>query len=506
MAFKFVRRLAVIFGTLLLTCSAQSASAGALSGPIAVNPTGPGAQNLKSITAGANGEKLLLWTDSSQNYASWVQRMDSAGNLFPTKYPVKPRSDYAVADRVGNFAVVSQGPDGQGDGVAVTLYDRNGNTRVNSFRISSTTASGIIAMDANGNLAALYTDYISQKWTLSLKRYNANGAQVGAEIAVASPTSATQAPSGIAIDGSSNITVTWINGVPNSTNSLDVYMRRYNNAGTALGAAAMVNTYTQGWQDGGSIGMTARGDLVITYNSLGQDGNGFSMYAQRYNASGSAVGSPIRVSPSLYEINPGAMVSVMDDGSFVVVWDVDNRNSNPSFVPMIYARQFRADGTPVGNEFQVNPAASDKAFFQRVAMDRAGNFLVGWSSYNSSNGYDAFVRPYVMDSNPTVSQLNNNQTVIGLSGATSSWTYFKISVPVGAKQMNVTLSSNANIGDADLYIRFGALPTLTAWDARPYLTGSNESVAIVNPPVGDWYIGVQGYSAYSSVSLNATYW
>ena len=60
-------------------------------------------------------------------------------------------------------------------------------------------------------------------------------------------------------------------------------------------------------------------------------------------------------------------------------------------------------------------------------------------------------------------------------------------------------------GDADLYVKRGAPPTLTAYDYRPYLTGNNETVTVTNPVAGDWYISLNGYAAYSGVSLNATY-
>jgi hypothetical protein len=56
-----------------------------------------------------------------------------------------------------------------------------------------------------------------------------------------------------------------------------------------------------------------------------------------------------------------------------------------------------------------------------------------------------------------------------------------------------------------MYIRFGAFPSLTAWDYRPYVNGSNEAIAISNPLPGDFYIAIHGRSAYASVGLTASY-
>jgi vibriolysin len=102
-----------------------------------------------------------------------------------------------------------------------------------------------------------------------------------------------------------------------------------------------------------------------------------------------------------------------------------------------------------------------------------------------------------------VTTLTNNQTVTGLSGATNSFTNFKITVPAGQTQLKITMSGGT--GDADLYVKRGAQPTLSVYDYRPFLTGNNETVTVANPVAGDWYISLNGYAAYSGVSLNANY-
>lgn len=102
-----------------------------------------------------------------------------------------------------------------------------------------------------------------------------------------------------------------------------------------------------------------------------------------------------------------------------------------------------------------------------------------------------------------VTTLTNGQTVSNLSGATGSWQYFKITVP--SSQTSLAINMSGGSGDADLYVKFGAQPTLTSYDYRPYLNGNNESVSVTNPSAGDWYIGMNGYAAYSGVSLQATY-
>ncbi len=102
-----------------------------------------------------------------------------------------------------------------------------------------------------------------------------------------------------------------------------------------------------------------------------------------------------------------------------------------------------------------------------------------------------------------VTTLSNGQTVTGLSGSTGSWTYFKITVPSGQESLEIKIWGGS--GDCDLYVKRGAQPTSSSYDYRPYLNGNNETVTVSNPASGDWYIGLNAYSSYSAVSLQATY-
>ena len=57
-------------------------------------------------------------------------------------------------------------------------------------------------------------------------------------------------------------------------------------------------------------------------------------------------------------------------------------------------------------------------------------------------------------------------------------------------------------GDADLYVRVGAEPTLTEYDCRPYGGDANESCAVAGP--GRVFIAVNGFTA-SDFTLSVTY-
>lgn len=101
----------------------------------------------------------------------------------------------------------------------------------------------------------------------------------------------------------------------------------------------------------------------------------------------------------------------------------------------------------------------------------------------------------------TVTELSNGDSV-SVSGAANSESFFSIRVPAGEE---VSISLSGGSGDADLYTRFGALPTLSNYDCRPFVGGNNESCSDSNSVSDVYYIMVQGYSSYSGVTLSVSH-
>jgi hypothetical protein len=100
------------------------------------------------------------------------------------------------------------------------------------------------------------------------------------------------------------------------------------------------------------------------------------------------------------------------------------------------------------------------------------------------------------------SGLQNGVAVTGLSGATNSQKNYTFAVPSSASTVTVKISGGS--GDADLYLRYGAAPTLNTWDCRPYISGNGETCT-VQAHAGTYYILLNGYQSYSGVTLKASY-
>lgn len=104
---------------------------------------------------------------------------------------------------------------------------------------------------------------------------------------------------------------------------------------------------------------------------------------------------------------------------------------------------------------------------------------------------------------PTGTVLVNGETVSALSGAAGDELLFTLNVPEGAS--NLSFVMNGGTGDADLYVKFGAEPTASDWDCRPYLFGNNESCPIDPAQAGTYFVKLVGYTAFADVNLTGSF-
>ena len=132
-----------------------------------------------------------------------------------------------------------------------------------------------------------------------------------------------------------------------------------------------------------------------------------------------------------------------------------------------------------------------------TAFTRTYSFL-DWIEQNSGVGGGDPTDP----TDPVDRVLENGVPATGLSASTGQAVVYTMQVPSGAT--NISFSISGGSGDADLYTRFGATPTDSAYDCRPYLDGNNESCTGTQSG-GTYYVRVKAYSSFSGLTLTGNY-
>ncbi|WP_190285645.1 S8 family peptidase [Montanilutibacter psychrotolerans] len=97
---------------------------------------------------------------------------------------------------------------------------------------------------------------------------------------------------------------------------------------------------------------------------------------------------------------------------------------------------------------------------------------------------------------PPAIPLSNGVTVTAIEVLKNGRIRYELAVPNGAS--NLLFAMYGGTGDADIYVRYGAEPTDTAYDCRPFSAGNNENCFFPTPQGGKWYVTIKGFAATST--------
>ncbi|MGH7790258.1 MAG: hypothetical protein ACRERC_25545, partial [Candidatus Binatia bacterium] len=182
------------------------------------------------------------------------------------------------------------------------------------------------------------------------QRYSSSGVKQGAEFPVNDYTAGPQEAPAVAVGADGGFVVVW-QGYGEGGDYQDVFARRYDNAGAALGGEFQVNT-ASALLEGAAAVSPLGGGFVIVWDDYDD------VFARRYDGAGAALGGGFQVNLTTIGFQGSADVAATADGGFVVAWEdgnfLDQGSDGGGYG--VFARRFDGSGMPVGGEFQVNAA------------------------------------------------------------------------------------------------------------------------------------------------------
>lgn len=390
------------------------------------NTTDAGAQNDSTVARNAHGDYVVVWVTYGENQADiHGQRFDFWGrevgdefviNSLVTGDQIEP--DVAIDD-AGNFVVVWSGAgetDDTGSGVFGQRFDADGNKLGGQFRVNQWVDNDqnepAIAMNPNtGDFVVTWSswDQDGSRDGVYGRVFSASGMAKGNEFRVNTMMLGSQRESDVAMDTQGNFIVTWASEDQNS-NGWGIFGQRFSATGAKLGSEFIINTYQDDDQRNPAIAADSQGNFIITWASQ-QDGSGWGVYAQRFNADGAKLGTEFRVNQTTTYHQYQPAIAWTSGNAFVITWASFNQDS-PQLEDVkdygIYARMFNADGTnyvdprvgpnPIG-EFRVHAITDGDQIQPAVSMDANGHYVVTWTGPNDNDSgndtdiYSRFIDP-----------------------------------------------------------------------------------------------------------------
>jgi hypothetical protein len=353
-----------------------------------------------AVASDSEGRLLVVWLDQARN-GVFAQRYDAAGQpaarefrvdddldapFFPINFPVSPLPPY-FGPRVAS------GPDGgflvvwpTHQGVRARLYDAAGASRTGSFPVSSEGMSDLdVAGRPGGGYVVVWTDVEGPNAVIFYRFFDARGVAVGGTFQV------NQAPSDlgtvrwprVAVDGAGGFVVTWERGREAFTggslqSESDIWARRFNASGQPLAGEVRVNAGADDDQYGAAPIVHADGGFSVVWNNAVEIGNGFDVQAvaQRFDAAGARLGSPVRLAAQGGDFAP-PVVAAGPDGNPVVLWGALGPR-DPGLA--VVGRAFDDRWRPLGGVFQVNTYTEFDQTNPALAVDGQGRFVAVWVS------------------------------------------------------------------------------------------------------------------------------
>jgi len=312
------------------------------------------------------------------------------------------------ADPAGNFVVVWQSSAAP-SGVFGQRYDSSGAPLGPEFRVNTfTTGQGgpAVASDASGNFVVVWTSTVQDDQDVLGRRFASTGAPIGPEFRVNTYTTDSQIFPAVAVADDGAFVVTWMSWFQDGSYA-GVYAQRFAGTGAPLGPEFRVNNITFLDQIPRGIGTDPAGNFVVVWESGVGDGDSYSVFGQRFAASGAPLGAQFRINTFTTNTQSTPDVDVDGSGNFVVVWQ-SRPPDGSSFG--IFGQRFAASGAPLGGEFRVNTHTYSHQIRPAVALDRSGNFVVAWQSLSGSE-YDVFAQRYDATGTPLGAEFPVNTTV-----------------------------------------------------------------------------------------------
>ena len=208
--------------------------------------------------------------------------------------------------------------------------------------------------------------------------------KAGSEFRVNTYTSGNQGDPAITNLSNGGFVVTWTNESSQDGSGYGVFGQMYNASGNTVGAEFQVNTHTSSNQRHPDIAGLSDGGFVVTWHSRHQDGDDQGIFGQRFDASGNKSGAEFQVNTHTTSFQQYSAVTSLTDGGFVVTWHDDSGHDGSDYG--VFGQSYSSSGSATGSQFQINSTTASDQAYPSISSLSGGGFVATWTDYSGEDG------------------------------------------------------------------------------------------------------------------------
>ena len=246
-------------------------------------------------------------------------------------------------------------------------------------------------------------------------------APIGDQFVVAETLGFTATPAAIAVHADGSYITAW-ESFEEDGSGFGVFAQRFNADGTELDADPfLVNTTTLREQSAPAIAADAAGNVLIVWQSKGQDeGDSFGIYGQWYDSNGVKLGGEFRINTLTTGDQKAPSVAIDGSGNAIVTWqsvgaedlaDIEVEDWGVYYTRLDAVAGDIADTTPSG-DVRVNDAIAGDQQNPTVAASANGNYVIAWEAIDPLGGDDASLDIYAKVFNSTGAEITLGEQLV----------------------------------------------------------------------------------------------
>ena len=357
-----------------------------------------------------------FWLDESTDGVKG-QIFSVDGNKIGNEFPVNTYTDSwqnnpKIAKINNNKFVVcwvSENQDGDQSGIFAQIFDEKGNKIGSEFQVNSYTDR----WQDEPEIASITENKFVVTWIskyqdggddgIYAQIFDSNGTKIGNEFRINTYTIGSQNNQSIATINDNRFVVSWVRR-ENEDEDYGIVAKIFDEEGNVDVNQFYVNTFKFGKQSEPTITAINEEKFVICWNSEGQDGDGFGVFAQIFDISGTKIGVELQVNTNTKQDQKFPKIISLNKNKFAVFW---NTRIGSGYNYELTMQIFDNNGSKIGYEQKVVNLGHIYSVNQSsIANINEDKFIVYWPNEEHEEwGAGIFAKMYLK--NPILHVLNN---------------------------------------------------------------------------------------------------